>query len=489
MSMQDPATAPYRWRWAALAVVLVAEAMNLLDSTIVTVAAPVIHTRLPGPDSDIQWFSAAYTLPFAVLLIAGGRIGDLVGRGRVFRIGVAGFVAASVCCAFAPSAGLLIAARVIQGSAAAIVIPQTLGLIRGMFDGADMAKALGSIGPVMGLSAICGPLLGGLLTHADLFGSSWRSVFLVNVPLGIAVLIGSQLIRDDRTAPQARLDLLGTMIAILGAGLVVYPLIDSANWSAGSWGVLGAGAGILVVFGFHQRHRARRRRSPLVEPSLFQNRGFPAALVTSTVFFAMMNGLMLVIVLQLQLGLHTDVRTAGLTLVPWSAGSAVSSAVAGAYLVPLYGSRVMFAGLPIVLAGTIGAVSVYATSSPTAYPWALLPALAVSGVGLGLFTVPFFTTALHRVRPRETGSAAGLLNAVQQFGGTLGIALFGSVFFHAAGGAGPRAAAALDGAQHACWIAMGLIIVTGLTAALMIPRRTVPAQPSQESSAPTAVVG
>ncbi|MFC1415557.1 MFS transporter [Streptacidiphilus cavernicola] len=148
-------------------------------------------------------------------------------------------------------------------------------------------------------------------------------------------------------------------------------------------------------------------------------------------FFSVMNGLMLVVVLQLQLGLHEDVLNAGLSLLPWSCGLAVSSWLAGAVLVPWFGPRVMFAGLGLLLVGALGAVAVYSTASPTAYPWALLPALAVCGLGLGLYTVPFFSTALGRVGAQATGSAAGLLNAVQQLGGTLGVAVLGTVFLRA----------------------------------------------------------
>lgn len=173
----------YRWRWWGLTALLVAEAMNLLDTTIVQVAGPTIHTDLGGPVSVIPWISTAYTLPFAVLLITGGRLADIAGRRRVFRIGVTGFMLASLACALAPSAGLLITFRVVQGAAAAVIIPQTIGLIKTMFRGSEMSRALGTIGPVMGLAAVCGPVLGGVLTHADLFGSSWRAVFLVNVPL------------------------------------------------------------------------------------------------------------------------------------------------------------------------------------------------------------------------------------------------------------------------------------------------------------------
>jgi len=139
---------------------------DLLDATIVQVAGPVIHAELPGPAADIPWFSAAYTLPFAVFLITGGRLGDVFGRAKTFKIGVTGFVLSSLACAAAPDAAILIGARAVQGAAAALVIPQTIGLIRALFDGDERAKALGTIGPVMGLSAVTGPLLGGLLTHA-----------------------------------------------------------------------------------------------------------------------------------------------------------------------------------------------------------------------------------------------------------------------------------------------------------------------------------
>ncbi|WP_078971576.1 MFS transporter [Streptomyces chattanoogensis] len=464
----DPAataTTAYRWRWAALLTLLIAEAMNLLDATILPVAAPVIHARLGGPESDIQWFGAAYTLPFAVFLITGGRLGDIAGRKRIFRIGVVGFVLGSLACALAPSAGMLITARVAQGIAAALVIPQTIGMIRSMFDGAELARAMGSIGPVMGLAAVCGPVLGGVLTHADLLGTSWRAVFLVNIPLGAGVLAASPLLREDRSAHRPRLDLLGTTLAVLGIGLTVFPLIegDTAGWPARNWAALAAGLALTAVFGYQQRHRARSGRSALIEASLFRNRGFAAALAASTLFFAVINGLTLVVVLQLELGLHIDVLPAGLTLLPWSGAMAVASWIAGSRLVPRYGARVMAAGLVALLLGALAAIAVYATTPATAYPWLLPAALALGGLGQGLFAVPYFTTALHRVRPNETGSAAGLLNAVQQLGGTLGTALLGTVFFHTVASGD----AVLSGVRNAFWVAVGLIVVTGVAAAFM----------------------
>ncbi|WP_433141840.1 MFS transporter [Actinomadura nitritigenes] len=452
----------HRWRWAALATLLAAEAMNLLDATIVQVAAPVVRRDLGGGESGIQWFGAAYTLPFAVLLITGGRLGDIAGRRRVFALGVAGFAVASACCAAAPSAGALIAARAVQGAAAALIIPQTIGLIRAMFDGPETAKAFGSIGPVMGLSAICGPVLGAVLTHAV----SWRAAFLVNLPLAAGVLATVPLLPEDRAQHRPRLDAAGTALATAGAAMIVYPLIqgDSAGRPAWMWAVLAGGALLLAVFALHQRRAA----APLVEPSLFSGRGFPAALATSALFFAVMNGLMVVVVLQIQLGLGQDVLTAGLTLLPWSAAMAAASWLAGTRLVPRFGPRLMVAGLAVMLAGVCAAIPVYRTY-PDGYPWPLLGALALAGTGNGLFTVPFFTAALARVRPHETGSAAGLLNAVQQFGGTLGIAVLGTAFFRALPH-GPASAA-----QVAFGLAAALLAAAAGTAVLMgrwRPRRS-----------------
>ncbi|MFI9455656.1 MFS transporter [Amycolatopsis sp. NPDC052450] len=424
-------------RWVPLATLLAAEAMNVLDSTITQVAGPVIHADLGGAPSAIQWFGAAYTLPFAVLLITGGRLGDLLGRRRVFLTGVAMFALASLCCALAPGTGALIGARAVQGMAAALVIPQTIGLIKVMFTGPALAAALGWNGPVVGLSAVSGPLLGALLT--DLV--SWRAAFLVNVPISIAVLMAGRLLPEDRAERPVRLDVQGTLLASLGVGLLVYPLIGQWDWR-----LFGTGAAVLVLFGFHQR----KRRYPLIEPSLFGHRGFAAALVASTLFFAVMNGVMLVVVLHQQLDEGRGVLASGLTLLPWSGGLAISSWVAGKVLVPRFGSRVAFAGLTLLLAGILLAI---------AGPLPL--ALGVGGLGLGLFTVPFFTAALSVVRPHETGSAAGLLNAVQQVGATLGIAVLGTVFLR-----GHSSAQAFS-------LAAVLVVATMAATALMpaIPRR------------------
>lgn len=414
-------------KWIGLIALLVAEAMNLLDATIVQVAAPVIHTDLGGRTADIQWFSAAYTLPFAALLITGGRLGDRFGRRRCFRIGVAVFVLASTACALASTSSLLIGFRAVQGAAAALVIPQTIGLIKTTFTGGALAKALGTIGPVMGLAGISGPLLGGVITEA----SSWRAVFLVNVPLGLAVLALSHLLPES-ASPQ-RIDLVGAVLLTGGTALIVYPILQSHAWY-----LLAPGAVLLGLCFL---------RKDLIEVSLFAHRGFAPALLTSALFFAVLSGVTLVVVLHQQLTLHHTVMRSGLVLMPWSATSGIASLLAGQWLVARLGSRLMYVGLGVLLAGL------------ALVPYELLPALALGGTGVGLFTTSFFTEALHRVEPHQTGSAAGLLNAVQQFGGTLGVAVFGSVFL--------RHPQAID---RPVWVAAATIVVTVATAHLMRSR-------------------
>ncbi|MQS14947.1 MFS transporter [Streptomyces kaniharaensis] len=431
--------------------------MNLLDTTIVQVAAPRMHAELGGPISAVPWLTSAYTLPFAVLLLTGARLGDRAGRRRMFRIGVAGFLLASLACACAPALGVLIAFRAVQGAAAALIVPQTIGLIKAMFRGDETARALGSIGPVMGLAAVCGPVLGGVLTHADLFGSSWRAVFLVNVPLSLAVLALAPFLAEDRAPRRPGLDPAGTALAVLATGLIVLPLLrsDGGVTDGSALASLGAGLAVAAAFAVQQRRGTRRGRGTLVETSLFTSARFPAALVSSALFFGVSTGLTLVVVLHLQVTSSADALTSGLTLLPCSAGMAAASWCAGAHLVRRYGSAVLAAGLAVMAAGVAATAGAFDAAD---HP-ALLPcALAVVGIGQGLFTPAFFTAALHPLRPQEIGSAAGLLNAVQQLGATLGVAVLGRVYLASAAG---------GGAQRACWASLAALAVVAAAGRLM----------------------
>jgi len=256
---------------------------------------------------------------------------------------------------------------------------------------------------------------------------------------GLAVLVAFGL--QQRRARGPRLDPTGTALVMIGTGLIVYPVTEG-HLNRWDWGAIAIGLAVLVAFGLQQR----RARGPLLELSLFTGRAFPAARVTSTLFFAATTGLTLVVVLYLQLGLGLGVLAAGLTLLPWSVGLAVASLLAGSVLVPRYGRRIMFVGLGVLLAGVLAA------SHATGRADLLVP-LGIAGLGMGLFAPAFFTTALKPLRGQEIGSASGLLNAVQQLGATLGVAVLGSVY--------------LSGSLDAAWLcAAGLLAVTALPAAL-----------------------
>jgi MFS family permease len=337
-----------------------------------------------------------------------------------------------------------------------------------MFDGEELPRALGAIGPVMGLSAVLGPVLGGVLTHADLFGTSWRAVFLVNLPLAAAVLVIAPRLREDHAQARPRLDPVGIALSAAGTALLVCPLAAGTGVPGpAAWAAAVLGVAVLAGFAAQQRRAAAAGRTPLVEPSLLRGRAFPAALATSTLFFATMSGVMVTVVLHLELGLHRGPLATGLTLLPWSAGLAVASWAAGTHLVPRYGTRVLHAGLATLAAGLAAAVLAHRAAPAGQYPSGLPFALAVAGLGVGLFTPPFFTAALRRVSPQETGSAAGLLNAVQQLGGTLGTALVAAVYL---AGDGTGRSAGL-GAQFALGTAGALLAATAVAARAMTADR------------------
>src|SRR4051812_45192335 len=244
-----PLEAPpaYRWRWIVLAVVLVAEIMDLLDSTVITIAAPTVRAELGGGASAMQWWAAGYTLAFGVLMIVGARLGDIYGRRRVFLVGIAGFTLASAACALAPSPDALIATRVLQGGFGALLIPQGLGVIKNVFPPKEMGGAFAAFGPVMGLAAIAGPILAGWLVTADLLGTGWRMIFLLNVPLGLVGLAGAlRFMPESRSPTRVRLDPVGVVLISVASLCLIYPLVQGRElgWPAWTFALIPAGVGL-----------------------------------------------------------------------------------------------------------------------------------------------------------------------------------------------------------------------------------------------------
>nr|URW68773.1 tetracycline resistance MFS efflux pump [uncultured bacterium] len=419
-----PAHSPRLIRpWAVLWIVLVAEIMDLVDGTIVNVAAPSIRADLGGSAATLQWLAAAYTLAFAVLLITGGRLGDLFGRRRMFIVGIAGFTIASTLCAFAPSPAALITARVAQGAFGALLIPQGFGMLKDVFAEDELTKAFAFFGPVMGLSAIVSPILGGVLTD----GLGWRAIFLVNVPLGIVGLIGALRVMPDVPGnPETRLDPVGAVLATLASFAVIYPLVQGRElgWPAWIFALMAAGlAGFAAFAAWERRHRERA----LIEPSLLRNRAFTSGLVVAVCFFACMIGLNLVLSLFCQLGEGFSPLRTGLTLAPFALGVGLG-APASYPLAQRFGRRAMQGGFVVMGAGIL-LLALMVNGAGAVTSWTLVPGEIVAGLGMGIALPPLFDFILAGVEPHEVGSASGVLNAIQQFGGALGLALLATIFF------------------------------------------------------------
>ncbi|WP_435240623.1 MFS transporter [Streptomyces cucumeris] len=471
-----PATpAPYRWRWATLAVVLLAETMDLLDSTVIGVAAPSIGADLGGDSSALQWVAAAYTLAFAVGLITGGRLGDIAGHRRMLLIGLAGFTAASALCALAPSIGVLIAVRTLQGLFAALTIPQTYSVVVSVFEPAERGKAFGAFGPVMALASVGGPILAGGLIEADLGDSGWRAVFLINVPLGVVAILGTlRYVPESRNEQHTRLDLVGMLLMSAAALLLIYPLVQGRElgWPAWTFVSMTAALPVLALFQRWEKRVTRSGGSPLVVPSVLARRAFSGSLVVGVILFAAMNGLLLVFGLYLQIGLGWSAVRAGLQIAPIALGVAIGAVGAGAVLVPRFGRAVLHAGAVVMAAGVAAASLTLHHTGGDVGGWTLVPSLLVTGIGMGLLVTPFFDIALASVEDHETGSASGVLNANQQLGATLGVALLGTLLFNAAqdSDGSQRAAAYTEAMERSLWAVVGGLVLVA-TVAFLLPHR------------------
>ncbi len=430
-------------RTLCLWVVLLAFFMDLLDTTILHVAIPSLQTALQASPSEVQWILAAYALSFAVFLLPGGRLGDIYGYDRMFCLGIAGFTAASMLCALASSAPALIGARALQGAMAALMVPQILAFVQVLYPPHERAHVSAMYGALAGVATVSGPILGALLIAADLWGTGWRAIFLVNVPVGLAALgLGLRILPAAKSERPNRLDLTGTTLAFAAMVLAMVPLIQGPElgWPLICYASLACSAALFIAFGRHQLQAERRGGSPLVSPMLFRKRSFVAGNAIAGAFFGVVSSFFLMLVLFLQSGLHYPVLEAGLSGIPFSLGVAVAAALTGSVFLPRFGRRVLSAG-PLVMA--LGLALVVATSrhyGNALTPWQLLPSLVVSGLGMGLFVSSIVAFTLADVPRHEAGSASGVVNAIDQVGAALGVAIFGGVFFGVAATQDLRAA-------------------------------------------------
>jgi EmrB/QacA subfamily drug resistance transporter len=445
-------------RWLTLTILLLAAFMNLLDVSIVNIAIPSIQRSLHASYADVQWALAGYTLAYALVLITGGRLGDIFGRKRMFLAGVIGFTIMSALCGAAQSPGMLIACRVVQGTMGAIMVPQVLAVIQVIFPPAERIKALAGFGVTAGLGTVSGPLLGGLLIQHNLFGLGWRPIFLINVPVGVlAVAASAVLVRESRAPRPPKLDPVGVGLISAALLLLLYPLVEGRQlgWPAWTFVAMAASAPVFALFAWYEQVKSRRDGSPLVPLRLFGERGFSAGMAVAMTFFLGIASFGLVLTLFLQLGLGFTPLHAGLTFLPFSLGVLVSAAAA-ARLAPRFGRGVTMAGALIIAAGMavlIVDVHHYGAAVTT---WDLVPGLVAAGLGLGAVIAPLADIVLARVPRQDAGSASGVFNTGLQLGNSIGIAVIGVIFFGMLGSQSGAAATAVAPALRTSLVAAGM---------------------------------
>jgi EmrB/QacA subfamily drug resistance transporter len=428
----EPARAPDPRRWLAAAVMLTASFMDLLDSTIVNVAIPSIRRDVGASYAATQWITAGYALSFALLLITGGRLGDIIGRKRSFQLGVAGFTAASLLCGLAPGPSVLAGARVLQGAAAALMVPQVMAIIHATFPARERPKAFAIFGAITGLAAVIGPILGGVLIGVNLFGLGWRTIFLINVPIGvISLIVGRHAIRESRSPQRLRLDLAGVALSALGLMLLLYPLVQGHELGWPLWTYASMGAGVVVLAGLvrQQRHKERAGSSPLIVVSLFRSRGFSSGLGVQLGFYSVVGLFFLSWNIYLQAGLGFTALRAGLTTIAFAAGAFLSSALAVTVLFERFGRRVLTAGVLVEILG-VGTLAWMVHSAGTGIAsWHMIAPLVLMGIGFGLVAAPLPVVVLQDAPAEAAGSASGLSNTVTQLGIALGVAAVSVAFF------------------------------------------------------------
>nr|WP_028662032.1 MFS transporter [Saccharomonospora saliphila] len=420
-------------RWRALAVTLTAGFMSLLDVSIVNVALPSIQRGLDTTDAGVQWVVSGYALTFGLVLVSGGRLGDAVGRRRMFLIALSAFVATSAVAGAAVNETMLVLARLAQGVAAGLLTPQNSGLIQELFRGAERGRAFGAFGTTVAISTAVGPVLGGLIIA--LFGADegWRWVFFVNVPIGaVAFVLAVKLLPKAHTRGRglaSQLDFPG--MALLGLAVlgVLFPLVRSEQDGLRElWWMFLPACACGVAFVRWERRVLGRGGSPLLDVRLFtRTPGYATGAAIATVYFTGFAGIWLVFALFFQHGLGYTPLESGLVVTPFALGAAVSATVAGR-LVARWGRRLTLLGLSLVMLGlgTVALVVPYTTAATAGYVVAV--PLLVAGVGGGMVISPNTTLTLDRVPTRMAGAAGGALQTGQRIGTAIGVAVLASVF-------------------------------------------------------------
>jgi EmrB/QacA subfamily drug resistance transporter len=419
-------------RWRALAVSQLAAFMALLDVSIVNVALPSIERGLNVSAGTVQWVVSGYALTFGLALVPAGRLGDALGRRRMFLIALSAFVLTSALTGAAPTIGLLIAARLLQGVAGGMLVPQNSGLIQELFEGAERGKAFGILGATIGLATATGPVVGGLIIALVGGPDAWRWVFYVNVPIGlVALLLAARLVPagSGGSLRDTHLDVVGSLLLGGGVLCLLLPLVEAEAGGLGQdWWLLVAAVLLLAAFVWWEFRTVRHGRQPLLDPRLAHTSGYAAGSLIGLVYFIGFTGIWLVLALFFQDGLGYSPLRSGLAVTPFALGVAVSAVIAGR-LVTRLGRVLTVAGLIATAAGLVTTALLLRHVGGDAAAWAAAGPLLVAGLGGGMVTSPNITLSLEHVPVRMAGAAGGALQTAQRIGGAIGTAVLATIFY------------------------------------------------------------
>lgn len=461
--------------------------MTLLDVSIVNVALPSIESALHAQSDELQWIVAGYALTFGLTLVISGRAGDIFGRRKLFMWGLTGFVLASLGCGLAPNATWLIVLRFLQGAAAGVISPQTLGFIQDMFKGKSRARAFGIFGIVVGVSTALGPVLGGALIALAGAEHGWRYVFLINVPIGMVViplaarwLPKGPAVRDESQGSfLRRVDLVGVFLLGAVVLLIMWPFLSASgeardpNAEGAPYWMVAAAFGVFGLFVLWEWWLRRRGSFALLQPALYRDPSYVLGLLAMFFYFGGFTSIFLVITLYLQQGLGWTALAAGLASVPFALVSGATSGISGR-LVNRFGRMVPLVGSSIVVIGIL-AMGAFAQWLPEPYaPYGVILAVTFAAIGSGLFISPNQALTLENVGPQTAGLAAAMLQTIQRLGTAVGLSVVTTIYFvnavsHAAdttpGGLGDAVLSA-DSHSHALALA-SVAIAAGVFMAVL----------------------
>ncbi|WP_281063081.1 MFS transporter [Gordonia sp. 'Campus'] len=418
--------------WAALAGCLLGVFMQMLDTTVVNIALPDLTTDLGASTSQQLLVLTVYTLAFACALLPAANLGARLGRRRLFVTGMIAFTVTSVLCGVAVGPWDLIVFRGAQGVSAALMSAQTLALIATLFGKHRHGLVFGIYGAVAGIAAILGPVVGGVLVDADVLGWGWRTIFFINVPLGVlACLLARSRLPVARDDTPARMDVIGVLLSSAGLFLLLCPLAlgRETGWPPILWVMIAAAVVFLASFAIHEIRVDARGGTPLLRPQLFRSRRFTVGLILSLLFFSVFAGFFFTVSISAQFGLGCTATRTGMVALPFAVGAAIGSLASAPLVVRIGSPRGLFAGSLTVGAGLAWLAAVIDPSSESLSTATILGPLALAGVGTGLFIAPLQTVILSDTTEATVGTATGSIPTVQQIGASIGLAVVTIFFF------------------------------------------------------------